>query len=51
MKALVFCVESALANSPVAVRVVVIVLASLVVFAIAVHAGTSMGRALYYLSH
>jgi len=42
--------ESALANGPVAVRVGAIVLASSLVFAMAVLAGTSIGRALYYLS-
>lgn len=51
MKVALACVESALANSPFALRVAVIVLASLVVFAMAAHAGTSIGRAIYYLSH
>jgi hypothetical protein len=44
-------VESVLANSPLAVRVGVIVFASSLVFAVATLAGTSIGRAVYYLTH
>ena len=44
-------VESALANGPIAVRAGVIVCASSVVFAMAALAGTSIGRAIYYLAH
>jgi len=45
------CVESALANSPLAARVGAIVFASSLVFALATLAGTGIGRAIYYLSH
>jgi len=44
-------VESALAKSPLPVRVGVIVFASSLVFAMATLAGTSIGRAIYYLTH
>lgn len=44
-------VESALANSPFAVRVGVVVFAASLVFAMATLAGTSIGRAVYYLTH
>ena len=44
-------VENALANRTFAVRAGAIVLASLLVFAMATLAGTSIGRAIYYLSH
>jgi hypothetical protein len=43
--------ENALAHSPFAVRVGVIVCAASLVFAMAALAGTSIGRAIYYLSH
>lgn len=43
--------ESALANSPFAVRAGLAVLAASLVFAMAALAGTSIGRAIYYLSH
>jgi hypothetical protein len=41
--------ESALANSPFAVRVGAIALASSLVFVMAALAGTSIGRAIYHL--
>jgi hypothetical protein len=43
--------ESAMATRRRAVRVGVMVIASSIVFAMAVIAGTSIGRAIYYLSH
>jgi hypothetical protein len=44
-------VESILADSPAAVRVGVMVVVSSLVFAMATLAGTSIGRAIYYLTH
>ena len=43
--------ESALANRPLAVRVGLIVAVASLVFAMAMLAGTSIGRAIYYLPH
>ncbi|MGN2242541.1 hypothetical protein ACFWZU_03405 [Frateuria sp. GZRR33] len=51
MKVDLACVEDALAKSPPAVRLGMIVLALSIAFAMATLAGTSIGRALYYLSH
>lgn len=51
MESILNRVEAALANSPLAVRVSLIVFATAITMMLAMHAGMSLGRALYYLTH
>jgi hypothetical protein len=51
MKVDLASLEYAVARAPLAVRVVWVGLALSLVFAMATLAGTSVGRAIYYLSH